>query len=629
MRGGDGMNRRWAHLAKTLAAIMVVQLAYWLVLSPWLFQAVPPPDALTITRAEYAVIAAPTQAALQAASYRPHELPVDDCCEPGYRAARLWFEQPTAPMDSLGVVPIIGADNYRIHVNGVLLFGEGRMTLPDISYHGNVRDTFRIPQAMLKPGPNSIEFVMVRDGGSPYFFLAEPLIGDYDALNAAFSARQFTLNDYLNFSLAFGAVLFLAIALTWYRGNRAPQLFWLAMVAGGWTLRMAYFYMTDPPLHDVWRMFYLFLFVNLVPFAWLNLANHWAGRPRWWVLPVSTAALCLTLAIITAIFAFGLWNKVDTVDYISQGFVLATVSAAIALFLVDLFKAERQGIADMAVFALCLAMLGWDAAATLFQLPGDQHANRAMPFLLLAFVLSFIARNVRLFQSQQSLNALLAAQLAERTVALEAAHARETTVVRAKAHHSERQRIMRDMHDGLGSQLMSMLLMARRGEANPPVVAEGLQSVIDEMRLMIDSMDSVGESLSSAFTIFRDRMQTRVEGSGKQFGWHDNHKATLPDYGPRDVLQVFRIMQEAVANALKHSSGDHIDVTIAPSQAPAAALRITIADNGGGLGAANPRGRGMANMAARAESIGAALAVEDTGGGVRIILDLPEAAQVS
>lgn len=48
-------------------------------------------------------------------------------------------------------------------------------------------------------------------------------------------------------------------------------------------------------------------------------------------------------------------------------------------------------------------------------------------------------------------------------------------------------------------------------------MAEGLQSVIDEMRLMVDSMDSVGESLEAALATFRARIQPRVEAAGFAF----------------------------------------------------------------------------------------------------------------
>ena len=53
-------------------------------------------------------------------------------------------------------------------------------------------------------------------------------------------------------------------------------------------------------------------------------------------------------------------------------------------------------------------------------------------------------------------------------------------------------------------------------------------------------------------------------------------------------------------------------------------VRIAISDNGGGLGKANPRGRGMDSMAARATGIGGKLEVQSAPEGVQVLLDLPQ-----
>ena len=167
---------------------------------------------------------------------------------------------------------------------------------------------------------------------------------------------------------------------------------------------------------------------------------------------------------------------------------------------------------------------------------------------------------------------------------------------------------MRDLHDGLGSQLMTMMLSARLGEADPPRVAEGLQSVIDEMRLMVDSMDSVGESLEAALATFRARIQPRVEAAGFVFRWSQPEALAAPYLGPRGVLQVFRIMQEAVTNALKHSGGTEISVEIAPHGD--SSVEIAVADNGSGHAADADAGRGFANMRSRAQAVGAHYALK-------------------
>ena len=170
---------------------------------------------------------------------------------------------------------------------------------------------------------------------------------------------------------------------------------------------------------------------------------------------------------------------------------------------------------------------------------------------------------------------------------------------------------------------MSMLLAARRGEAKPEAVADGLQSVVDEMRLMVDSMDSVGESLLAALTLFRDRVVPRVEAAGFQFDWKNGFGDEFPDYGPRPTLQIFRILQEAVVNAMKHSGGKVISVVVASQPANPRLPRISVIDNGTGIADGAGRGRGLSNMRSRAKSFGATIDWVATGRGTEVVLDLP------
>jgi len=140
-------------------------------------------------------------------------------------------------------------------------------------------------------------------------------------------------------------------------------------------------------------------------------------------------------------------------------------------------------------------------------------------------------------------------------------------------------------------------------------------------------MDSVGESLASALTTFEDRVRPRVEEAGFVLVWTSLLDTRLPDYPPRVVLQVFRILQEAVTNALKHSGGDRIEVVIAPG-AEDDTVRLMVSDNGRGLAARGPSGHGLRNMQSRASLIGASLEIQaaDPGTYVVLILRLPRTA---
>jgi two-component system, NarL family, sensor histidine kinase UhpB len=612
-----------------LLATLVLQLAYWLVLNPLLFVPAPAPDRLPVSQAMIAELQTPDRAGLALAEFRPVELPWDGCCESGYRAARMQFTVPTVPEDGLAIVPSLGSDNYRMYVNGSLLFGDGEMSLPNISYHGNIRTTFRIPPSMLHQGANQLDFILVRDAGTPYFSVGTPTIGDFATVKQAFTYRNYSLSSYLTMSQGIGFAAALLAFVLWLRSDRNPAIFWMAVLCAVWALRIMHHRSTYPAFHGEMRIILLYAWVSLLPVALLNFANQWTGSPHRWITRTSVVGYVINVMTVVAIIGWGLFDKIDTADRISMGFGLAAAATTVGLFVAHCTRKREPRILEVAVFVLCASLIGSDAIATLFDLHYGDHVKRALPVLLLGFVAPFFASNVRLFRSMSEFNELLSSQLAQRTVDLELAHARETELVRNQAHHQERQRIMRDMHDGLGSQLMSMLLAARRGKLEPQRMTEGIESVVDEMRLMIDSMDSVGESLGVALSTFHDRAQSRVEAAGVAFKWQEQSGGNYPDFGPRDVLQIFRILQESVNNALKHSTGKAISISVLAMVDAGFPLRISVDDDGSGLAESRHKGRGLDNMRTRAEAIGAKLTLLSGPGGCSVQLDLPTGAPAS
>ncbi len=621
-----GMN--WRQLGKLVAMICVVQAAFWLLIDGPLFRPergeAPPQIEQTATR--LARLTTPTLAAARRARFADTPLPFTHCCDTAIFAAEITMKVDDVPPTGLGIVSTLQVDNYRLYVNDTLLVGEGSVTPGAGTFHGQRTFLIRIPAGLLRQGDNTLTYITLRDG-FPYTDIYPPLIGEYEAMQAYASARLWNLNEFWNYAALLLGLLGLIATVMVFRSDDWRFAAWLSVLCGVLVANYLYGRWLAPP-YDGWGRMALFFTINMfVPVALLCFIDAWTGRPLRWLAPAA-------LAVFGAALAYVLWRLLATpMPEAYDGpvavwfWVLAGFSAATLARLLWHFAREREArLLESALMSVLVVATVMDAVTNFYPetMLGEGNLLNAAPFLMLAMVTAFLARNFRLFQSQSALNALLQHKVAQREAELALAYSREQELVRAQAHDAERRRIMQDIHDGLGSQLMSMMLAARMGQAEAPKVAQGLQSVIDEMRLMVDSMDSVGESVEAALATFRARIQPQVIAAGFAFDWQQAEDLAFPAFGPRDTLQLFRILQEAVTNALKHSGGSRLMVDVAA--AADGRVAITVADNGSGA-AGSGAGRGLANMSRRAAAISADFALAATpGGGTQVHLTLPAAA---
>lgn len=627
----EGWN--WRRLGRLLLVIAGVQALYWFGIDKPLFRVDPgaAPPAVRQLGAEVARLTEPSFAAAARARYTPIDLRGrgtmwTHCCDTAIFAVRIPFVLDAVPENGLGIVSDLQVDNYRLAVNGSVIVDRGSIQPGAGSFHGQIKQLTRIPAGVLRPGRNELMYLTLRDG-FPYTDIVAPRLADYDALDRHTARRLYIVGDHLMVSGMLLGLLGLLAAIMVFRADDWRFAAWLSVLCASFVAYSVYSLWLDPPLDGWARMLAFFAIYLAIPTALLCFIDSWTGRPLRWLQPAALATYAGLLAVIAwHIYRVPMPDGFDRPAMLWVWFLMAAAVAVFARLAWHFATVAEDRLVESALLTVFAAALVLDAVSNWFPQFGIREGNllNSSAFLIVAMMAAFLARNFRLFQSQGALNALLQARIRQREAELEEARLREEALVREQAHHAERRRIMQDIHDGLGSQLMSMMLSARLGEAEPAQVAEGLQAAIDEMRLMVDSMDSVGESLAAALATFRARMQPRIAAAGIRLDWRQADDLPLPDRGPRDALQLFRILQEAMTNALRHSGASCITVTVAADAAGGTA--ITVADDGRGTAAAGV-GRGMANMARRAEAIGAAFALDSTPGeGTRITLTLRDGA---
>lgn len=316
-------------------------------------------------------------------------------------------------------------------------------------------------------------------------------------------------------------------------------------------------------------------------------------------IPLLWAVLAGILGGVLAVAA--LWRREGAMGSILRGLALTTLGAALV----------------SAVAMLAPGMLPLRAS---FMATGGLLAVPMLgaPLLLLGEARAYFGQ----LALAQSAIAQQRAIISQQEAALE-------QQIKAKAIIEERQRFVRDMHDGVGGQLLSLLMRVRMGKVGLNDIEDEIERGITDLRLVADSLDNVGNDLEAALATFQTRARQQLDGAQMALEWHQPDQFGMPGLEARQILSLYRLMQEAVTNAARHSGGTKVAIAI--SLPDAGSLTIRIADNGKGLEMTRSHaGHGLANMARRAEALGGSLTIGkgDQGRGTSVLVTLPRLTAV-
>jgi PAS domain S-box-containing protein len=210
--------------------------------------------------------------------------------------------------------------------------------------------------------------------------------------------------------------------------------------------------------------------------------------------------------------------------------------------------------------------------------------------------------------------------------------ARLTQRAEQAAVMEERQRLARELHDSVTQSLYSLTLFAAAVQDsftanNSAQVEQYLQwldetarQALREMRLLIYELRPLALDQEGLVGALRYRLETVERRAGLAAQLLVDTQAELPA-GVQSGL--YRIVQEALNNVLKHSLATQVTIYIA---SPDRGLQVEVSDNGCGfdeaaLGACG--GLGLANMRARAEKLGGLLqVVSRLGQGTRVTVTI-------
>jgi two-component system sensor histidine kinase UhpB len=197
-----------------------------------------------------------------------------------------------------------------------------------------------------------------------------------------------------------------------------------------------------------------------------------------------------------------------------------------------------------------------------------------------------------------------------------------------QAQEEERKRIARDLHDEVNQALTALLLRieAAAQDAPPALQAELAETKLLANRAMGELLDLARQLRPTALddhglvAALRThvREQDRRGGASASF-WADPALGDLP---PDVQVVIYRVAQEALVNAARHSGATRIEVSL-ESQPQAVSLLVT--DNGSGFAFAEEgKGLGLSGMRERALLVGGKLDIDSRPGkGTTVRLEVP------
>ena len=203
-------------------------------------------------------------------------------------------------------------------------------------------------------------------------------------------------------------------------------------------------------------------------------------------------------------------------------------------------------------------------------------------------------------------------------------HAAESAVA------TERRRIAQDLHDGVGSQLVSILSSLDSHTPEQRAVAMALEQALVDLKMTVHAIDNDGCSVVEALGSLRYRLQHALDKQCISMAWRVETCDKLEAVHGAQAQQVLRIAQECLSNVMRHANASAIKV-VCRFVPETDCLLLEVYDNGIGLArhqASRSGGKGLEGMRRRAQTLGGVLLIKSkTGAGTCVRLTLPLSAK--
>jgi len=212
----------------------------------------------------------------------------------------------------------------------------------------------------------------------------------------------------------------------------------------------------------------------------------------------------------------------------------------------------------------------------------------------------------------RELMANMAAKVVEKERALAASYQQLEQLAREQERTAERSRILRDMHDGVGSHISAAIRQLQSGKASNEQMLQTLRESLDQLKLSIDAMNLPPGDITALLANLRYRLEPRFKASDIELQWDVDLLAPLARFDDKAMRQLQFMVFEALSNVLQHAHASVLRIELRGT--PGGGVQLRVIDNGCGFDPQRVQTKGLGSLRERAAAIGARLQVSSVPG---------------
>lgn len=455
----------------------------------------------------------------------------------------------------------------------------------------------QIPRTFLKSGSNSIQ-LRVETGPGLLGSVPPLFIGSLSQLQLPYSLFRFSTYEFRMIIMGAELLLLFFCVITFVKRPSDSLPGWIGGATFGSILA------SMPILTDLFPSLSVFTTASilLLPICGISIVGFaitFAKLPfQQIILPIAVLFIGLPVLFVET----NLFISADIYRYVTMPTMIVTLGGGSALVMLTAIREQSNQASPIVISLAVLAMaIGYDLSARFGALPtGIPISVFARAFVILSVVVYMMRRATSDAEALDTSAQVLQDRLAEREKTLSEIFSSQQVTLEKYAKSEERKRITAELHDGVAGHLITILALADSGRDQQEPIRKTTRVALEELRTVIDMLVVSNTNLEFTLASFRERCLEPIEKSGVIVTFDITGVSNNVDLSPTESLNVFRILQEATTNAMKHGSPKELFVS---AKADAGRVKLTVCNRGGKPLNGYQSGYGLRSMTDRAQSV--------------------------